>query len=859
MADRYRGYPAAGRSATFNNPARISLPAGVGGYGALYANDPDYVASPTRYSAATPRGYTAAAAPAAVAVPPRSYSTVNPEPRAPRPSPREPSRTRRSTLDASARPPIIVTSMQDHRPHTSTPLTADVLTHGGSPVREPYRVSDGRLYSQPASSIRSRSTARPYHTSSASDDFGRSREQGEIVLASRDADAYRSSRPHVVYPSNSRHSNAAIDYGDDGYQYTNAGELVRYDLDHGAAPTPARSRRHDSFDRTYSRPNINYNADQRSFNVNTTLDPNRASRIYDSRGGGPPPSTRGFDKIGRAYDSARDVPPAAPAPPSPGQLEVVERPVEQRTIRRPRPLSLTQEPGRAHPEDYYRGYDDDGYEPRRYYDDSVTSRGFGLRVGQPDDVEDHRGRYWESRDDLGREESTRRDHSRKRIEAPVKEGQRPHDEDERGSDRERSDRERDRERSERDREDWYRSYKDNLRDRLDGRRESDQEDSDRSRVREKVASGAAAGAAAAAGGLSPNSRKEAKPESGEPRRRRASDEASERDEDRDRQAAKAEAEARERNRREAEAKLNGESAVVSSDSDEGKKKAERRHRPSNSFDPNDTGDLKQIREQLAKTSDGEKPETNGKDKAPPADKDKEERRSASPAGEDDRGRDLVLRNPEEKQVRVVSPPREKKEEKPLKGILKQPSAKFPEELNPIREGVAPHKEDKKLKEVPPGARWTKINRKIVNPEALEIGKERYELRDDFVIVLRVLSKEEIQAYAAATQVLRERRRNKEAGGDHDSDRDRDRDRERDRDRDGRDHDRDYDDRDYDGDYGREYDREYDRDYDREIATGTVTAIERGDAGTGVTMMTTTSPGPGTWTTTTITAPTGRFD
>ncbi|ETS00102.1 hypothetical protein M419DRAFT_84013 [Trichoderma reesei RUT C-30] len=739
MADRYRGYPAAGRSATFNNPARISLPAGVGGYGALYANDPDYVASPTRYSAATPRGYTAAAAPAAVAVPPRSYSTVNPEPRAPRPSPREPSRTRRSTLDASARPPIIVTSMQDHRPHTSTPLTADVLTHGGSPVREPYRASDGRLYSQPASSIRSRSTARPYHTSSASDDFGRSREQGEIVLASRDADAYRSSRPHVVYPSNSRHSNAAIDYGDDGYQYTNAGELVRYDLDHGAAPAPARSRRHDSFDRTYSRPNINYNADQRSFNVNTTLDPNRASRIYDSRGGGPPPSTRGFDKIGRAYESARDVPPAAPAPPNLGQPEVVERPVEQRTIRRPRPLSLTQEPGRAHPDDYYRGYDDDGYEPRRFYDDSVTSRGFGLRVGQPDDVEDHRGRYWESRDDLGREEPTRRDHSRKRIEAPVKEGQRPHDEDERGSDH------------------------------------SDQEDSDRSRVREKVASGVAAGAATAAaaagGGLSPNSKKDAKPESSEARRRRASDEASERDEDRDRQAAKAEAEARERNRREAEAKLNGESAIVSSDSDEGKKKAERRHRPSNSFDPNDTGDLKQIREQLAKTSDGEKPETNGKDKAPPPEKDKEERRSASPAGEDDRGRDLVLRNPEEKQVRVVSPPREKKEEKPLKGILKQPSAKFPEELNPIREGVAPHKEDKKLKEVPPGARWTKINRKIVNPEALEIGKERYELRDDFVIVLRVLSKEEIQAYAAATQVLR--------------------------------------------DYGREYDREYDRDYDRE--------------------------------------------
>jgi hypothetical protein len=154
-----------------------------------------------------------------------------------------------------------------------------------------------------------------------------------------------------------------------------------------------------------------------------------------------------------------------------------------------------------------------------------------------------------------------------------------------------------------------------------------------------------------------------------------------------------------------------------------------------------------------KTSDGEKPETNGKGRASPPTKD--DRRSESPSREDDRGRDLVVvRSPEEKQVRVVSPPHEKKEDKPLKGILKQPSVKFPEEPNPIREGVAPHKEDKKLKEVPSGARWTKINRKIVNPEALEIGKERFELRDDFVIVLRVLSKEEIQTYANATQVLR---------------------------------------------------------------------------------------------------------
>lgn len=118
------------------------------------------------------------------------------------------------------------------------------------------------------------------------------------------------------------------------------------------------------------------------------------------------------------------------------------------------------------------------------------------------------------------------------------------------------------------------------------------------------------------------------------------------------------------------------------------------------------------------------------------------------------GRDLVAPAADGKQVRLVSPPRDKDTGKPLKGILKQPKVSFPEEANPVREGVAPHKEDKKLKEVPPGARWTKINRRIVNPEALEVGRERFEVRDDFVIVLRVLNKEEIQAYAAATQVLR---------------------------------------------------------------------------------------------------------
>jgi hypothetical protein len=97
----------------------------------------------------------------------------------------------------------------------------------------------------------------------------------------------------------------------------------------------------------------------------------------------------------------------------------------------------------------------------------------------------------------------------------------------------------------------------------------------------------------------------------------------------------------------------------------------------------------------------------------------------------------------------VPPP----EYKPPKGILRPPREKFPEEPQPIREGVAPLKEAMK-DGIPPNARWTKISRKLVNPEALDAGKERFEARDDFVIVLRVLSKDEVQGYAEVTQRIR---------------------------------------------------------------------------------------------------------
>lgn len=269
---------------------------------------------------------------------------------------------------------------------------------------------------------------------------------------------------------------------------------------------------------------------------------------------------------------------------------------------------------------------------------------------------------------------------------------------------------------------------------------------------------------------------------------------------------------RERDRRDTEARLTGsDPRDISPQSDgSGTAAPRRRRRNSSAFDPTDTRDLMNLKSQLAEIDSRDQP----KDRAPSKERKSKvdtdvssgsEKRSGRSRAES-RGRDILSAQEEkEKQVRVVSPPREKKPEKPIKGILKQPSAKFPEDHNPIREGVAPHKDDKSKKDVPSGARWTKVNRRMVNPEALTIGKERYEVRDDFVIVLRVLNKDEIQAYATATAQIRGtnshpslirhpansflemRRRDyeKEHGYDYDHDRDRDDDdrrRRRDRDR-----------------------------------------------------------------------------
>ena len=113
----------------------------------------------------------------------------------------------------------------------------------------------------------------------------------------------------------------------------------------------------------------------------------------------------------------------------------------------------------------------------------------------------------------------------------------------------------------------------------------------------------------------------------------------------------------------------------------------------------------------------------------------------------------------ERQPRVVSPSNEENPVPPPapKSILRKPREKFPEHPDTVREGVAPNKEMPK-KDVPANARWTKINRKLVNPESLEQDGIRFNEYVDHVIVLKAMDLEEIEKYTKKTAEIREKRR-----------------------------------------------------------------------------------------------------
>lgn len=750
MSDRYHSYYQAGRAAGSNPSSRASVPNG-GGYHPSYADDTYLVPASSRHSITAPRGYVSSSTSSGQPTTTRPYA-VDHDARL-HTRQRDHSRLRRSTIDSTTRAPIIVTTTQNDR--SNSKLLHSTGIHNSSPVRDDYRHGESQYYALPSSTSRSRSAVRQHHL----EDHSRHRDREGGLLSPHNAKSYRNSRPSVIYPSNSRHSTAAIDYGDDGYQYTNAGELVRYDLDH---PTMSRSGRQDSTDRDYYHTRKSYGGNRRTGDGSRYDSENYAvaHRRHDGHGG-PPPSTRGFDRISREYDSERDRErhslPAAPNPPNPiPHTDSTGSNLDQRERRRTRPVSVNQES--TYREISYRNQDDfpdyggrvgsrdsvaEDKRPRSsyFYDDSVSNRGFGIRTDLEDAGNDRHQRVDLRRGDILHPSERCIDGSRKPPQ------NRPFSYGGEGK------------------------YTDT--------RRKDMESNGAHSLLESAGTGlgisatTAAAAAIVSDSGAGKGLQDMGSSSGDP-----IPEATPRMDGIG--VASPEINVDEISGRHGPpsvhipgvtgdlgeqfdnggASLTKEDAVSASDSDDvAGGRVIRRHRPSGSFNPNDAGDLRQIKQQLAALRVQDKEEHLN---PVPGDTDGRAVSSLSPKGEAPAIREA--RSSDEsyavgfpvskKHARVVSPPRDKRDDKPLRGILKQPSAKFPEEANPIREGVAPHKEDKKLKEVPAGARWTKINRKVVNPEALTIGKERFEERDDFVIVLRVLSKEEIQAYAAATQVLR---------------------------------------------------------------------------------------------------------
>jgi hypothetical protein len=101
-------------------------------------------------------------------------------------------------------------------------------------------------------------------------------------------------------------------------------------------------------------------------------------------------------------------------------------------------------------------------------------------------------------------------------------------------------------------------------------------------------------------------------------------------------------------------------------------------------------------------------------------------------------------------------PTQSQTELPRGHILEKQTEKSPGDPESIQDDLSSF-ESEPAKIVPPNARWTKIDRRLVNPQALEEAKERFEERLDCVIVLRVLTKVEIQSLANRTRDIREMR------------------------------------------------------------------------------------------------------
>lgn len=721
---------------------------------------------------------------------------------------RDHSRTRHrsSTFDSGAVKPIIVTTNHS-RPHNSGSHVSGSSRRLESPIRNPYRSSEEVYYAQPASSIRSRSHQRHNSATYDREDIYRMRERvsgGDDRLRAPPRPLSRQS----MYGGTPRTS--ATEFVED-YEYTKPSDLARYDLDH-ERPRSRTSRR-DSFDRgaNYYRPPV-------SVVNNETIRPDRGRARPPTSIGLERYNRNAAAGIYDRPTIAMPALPAVPPPPADytrrsSIIDAPPSPSVERRSSKARPVSLYQDPSPrvSQVEDLYRSHDDehlhrDHRERERandIYRNDVTARGFGIRpelleqaeLRRPLDAErrendDYRPRReYEEREPKRRSdedlEKARGRHERRPSEVrdrPVRV--------EESKERKDSKSERMREKvaaglgaaaaaigiaplKDREKEKEKEKEKEEKEVKISPRRRRDSEidpepSSTRITERYRPTEGDVE--------RKPSPREE--PIVVEQRREATKERSSSRD--------GSGSQERERNRRDPEAQISGLQEDTRDNSpysdDSASAPSRRRRHPSTAFNPTDTKGLMDLKAQLAAMEDHErskdkekeereKEREREKDRETPSFKERIEAESAVSSGSErqstpsrsrdrsmsrdgSRGRDMVLVDSDSKQVRVVSPPRDKQDQKPIKGILKQPTSQFPEEPNPVREGVAPHKDDKTKKDVPLGARWTKVSRRIINPEALTVGKERFEVRDDFVIVLRVLSKEEIQAYATATAQLR---------------------------------------------------------------------------------------------------------
>jgi hypothetical protein len=762
------------RSPPLQNPGRSSLPT-IG-----YPYTEVYTVPIRKDSAGTPR-VVSDRAPALPPIVTTTY-TIKPESQPARDD-RESHRHRRSTLDGAARPAII--NAQPRSP----------AIHGGagrppSPLHDPYRSSGegGEYMTIPASSRRHGHHRQSYSATMDNADVHRlsreARSGGMLGVGPGREGARYPTRHRPVYPGALvRHPDTvADDYGDNGYGYTNPRDLVQYDLNRSARYP---SQRRDSYEGL--RP-------ARPTSISGYAD--LAPRSYDNRERGPPPASRGLDKLA-ARSPLYDVPPVRLPPVESGvrsprkeQFYADDRP-RQPAYRRP--VSILQD--RPRRDDYYDPRDDDLRERRERPQHSKRYEERG----------DYRERPY--RGELNGYDTKRREH---RSRNDYDSGNDSDDYDDRVERKHTRDKHVSREKDH---------------DKRNNNDRNDENDDNKERKRDKLAAGisvaAALGASAAAKGAK-HEESDDKDDSDDHKRRRDGEEHRRRREHRDDKGSidltgrdpkerhnsrddrdavadeggetKARSQQKEdqpvdlagRNPQEKpvpkEARENGEDSKDqrrnktdaaedgnTPSSREGSPLAgettgrrrlhkERGTGPDVPFKATNTTDLRALRDQLNK-KDGSTPPTATAEAVREGsfERKREPSTQLEPPAREGRGRRDTSEEEEERRPtpRVVSPPREVKkvEENKPRGILRPPREKFPEDPVPIREGVAPLKDAKK-DGVPPDARWTKISRRMVNPEALEAGKERYEAREDFVIVLRVLTKEEIQAYANATQQIR---------------------------------------------------------------------------------------------------------